>query len=87
MRIERERKMTYGIELHHEESLPEYVQLTAKTDTGAVRQLKKWLSENTALDPETLVCLSFSRSSDGCTGYINPGGNASTTGKSWKANA
>jgi hypothetical protein len=72
---------TYAIELSYESGRTESVPLTAKTQAGAVRQLRQWLADNPAA--QASVYLGFFRSTDGCHGYINTGG-ASPTGKAWR---
>jgi hypothetical protein len=52
------------------------VQLTARTERAAIRQLKAYLG------PDRLVFLRFSNA-DGGDGFINRHGGADLTGRSW----
>lgn len=55
--------------------------LTAKTDIGAIRQMRSWLKANpSAKRPH----LAFFRQSDGQKGFINPSGNAVINGEAWR---
>lgn len=51
------------------------VSLTARTDTGAIRQAVRWATDNSAT-----VYLSWRRTEDGCRGYLARNGVAGAIG-------
>jgi hypothetical protein len=74
--------ITYTIEVNGEKLSDEKsIPLTAKTDTGARRQARAFMN---SFDHSSgnLVFLAFYNSQQG-SGYINPDGSVSATGKSW----
>ena len=78
--------MEYNIEITGTDGRKIYKRLTARTDRGAVRQLRAYSRKIRYLsDGKTMKVyyLRWDRESDGCSGYINPDGNASPVGKAW----
>jgi hypothetical protein len=75
--------ITYVIMIMHADKPEDLIPLTAKTDVGAVRQIKQYV----AAHPEETgyIFLSWHRKSDGCTGYLNPSVGADATGAPWNA--
>ena len=77
-RREKGRAMTtYTIELQYQTMDVDYVQLPARSDAEAVRQMEQYPRPENAR-----AYLTFYRESDGQYGYINRDG-ASAVGKSW----
>jgi len=75
--------ISFAIEFTYEDRMPDSQPLAARTETQAVKELRKYLA-SANLPEGALVFLGFHRSSDGQHGYINPGG-ASPVGKPWNA--
>jgi hypothetical protein len=74
-------RTSYSIIVSYPEGRSFSIPLTARTDKGAVRQLKKWMTSVYHGDAEQIF-LEFYRPCDGTVGYLNRSG-ASHVGWPW----